>query len=528
MKSLSFIHAFSKVASGTFLSRILGLIREQVFAHLFGASMEADAFFAAFRIPNLLRDLFAEGALSSAFVPVFKQELNKGGKEQAFELAQVSFSVLGLIVMVVSILGAILSPYLVKLIAPGFSDIPGKEQLTGQLSAVMFPFLLLVSLAALVMSILNSLERFGIPALAPALFNIGVIAAAFIICPYMERPIFGMAFGVLLGGLGQLAIQLPDLRKVGFRFKFRPDFKSEGLRRIRKLITPMIGGLAAGRVNIFVNTLVASFLAAGSVSYLTYSYRIMHLPLGIIAVGLGTVALPKASEMAAKNDMAGLRATFYRAIHLCFFLVCPVIAFFIAAGDEIVAVLFQHGKFNAVDTVNTYRALIWFSVGLIGFAGVRVTAPLYYALGDATKPMRYSIVSVVVNLAANALVFIPFLGFAGLALATALGGIVNFGLLAFNLPTRLPGIKLGPAVVMFIRSIVGASVSGFLVYFMSRTDWIISFGESIIGRSEKIAVLGLIAAVAYLLISYAVGNLPRLSEDEPAFIDEEKGESGDV
>jgi putative peptidoglycan lipid II flippase len=212
-----FTKAFSQVASGTFLSRILGLVREQVFAHFFGASLAADAFFAAYRIPNLLRDLFAEGALSSAFVPVFKREMKQGGKDAAFELAQVCFSILTIILGVIVIVGMFLSPYLVKLMAPGFGEIAGKSELTAQLTVFMFPFLLLVALAALVMSILNSFDRFGIPALAPAMFNIGVISAAYLICPYLEQPIFGMAIGVLLGGSGQLVIQLPSLRRIGFQ-----------------------------------------------------------------------------------------------------------------------------------------------------------------------------------------------------------------------------------------------------------------------------------------------------------------------
>ncbi len=512
MRTSSFISAFSKVASGTFLSRILGLIREQVFAHLFGASMEADAFFAAYRIPNLLRDLFAEGALSSAFVPVFKQELKQGGKKQAFELAQVSFSVLGLVVAVVAILGALMSPWLVKLMAPGFSKVIGKTELTADLTALMFPFLLLVALAALIMSILNSLDKFGIPALAPAMFNIGVISAAVIICPYMDRPVFGFAIGVLLGGLGQMAIQLPPLWKAGFRFKFRPEFRNEGLLRIGKLITPMIGGLAAGRINIFVNTLMASLLATGSVSYLTYAYRIMHLPLGIIAVGLGTVALPKSSALAAENDIEGVKKTFYRAIHLCFFLTFPVIAFFVAAGDQIVALLFEHGKFTAIDTHNTYRALIWFSIGLVGFAGVRVTAPIYYALKDAVSPMKYSIVSVVVNLLANGLVFVPALNFSGLALATAIGGIVNFFLLLFNLPSRLAGLKLFPVVLMSIRSFLASALVLLMVFFMNRLEWFMNFPTDLIGRISKLSLLGITAGVGYLLLSFALNNIPKIKD----------------
>lgn len=502
--------AFSRVASGTFLSRVLGLVREQVFAHLFGASLAADAFFAAYRIPNLLRDLFAEGALSSAFVPVFKRELKEGGKDAAFELAQVCFSVLTIILGVIIIAGMFLSPYLVKMMAPGFGDVAGKSELTAQLTTVMFPFLLLIALAALVMSILNSFDRFGVPALAPAIFNIGVISAAYFICPYLERPIFGMAVGVLLGGFGQLAIQWPSLRRIGFRFRFLPRFRHDGLARIGKLITPMIGGLAAGRINIFVNTLLASFMAAGSVAYLTYAYRVMHLPLGIIAVALGTVALPKASALAADDDTEGLASMFYRAIHLCFFLVLPVASFFVVCGDEVIGLLFEHGRFNQGDTVNTYQALIWFSVGLIGFAGVRVTAPIYYALKDAVRPMKYSIIAVVVNLAAN-FIFIPFLGFAGLALATGLGGLVNFALLLYSLPRLVETIQLGIPAKYFVRSIISAAFSGFIIYIIKESEWFFSLGTDFVGRIEKMAILLGAAAIVYLLISFVLKNIPHLS-----------------
>ncbi len=476
--------------------------------------MAADAFFAAFRIPNLLRDLFAEGALSSAFVPVFKRELNspEGGKEGAFYLAQICFSIVTLVVGLIVVVGALFSPFLVKLITPGFSEVAGKLELTGQLTAIMFPFLLLVALAALAMSILNSFDRFGVAALAPAMFNVGVITAAFLICPLLERPIFGIAIGVLLGGVGQLAIQIPTLLKLGFRFKFRPVLKNDRLKEIGKLIGPMIGGLAAGRVNIFVNTVLASMMATGSVSYLTYSYRIMHLPLGMIAVALGTVALPKASRHAAENDLSGIDRTFYRAIQLCFFLVIPVAAFFITAGDLVVALLFQHGQFVEADTFYTSRALIMFSIGLIGFAGVRVTAPIYYALKDSIRPMRFSIISIAVNLAAN-FALIPFWGFVGLAAATALGGLVNFGLLLVNLPKRVETIRLGPVLKIFIKSLLAGTLSGFAVYLGRSQSWIIAISDTLGGRISKLAILMAIATLCYLAISYSLNNIPSMTDN---------------
>lgn len=508
-----FTKAFSQVATGTFLSRVMGLVREQVFAHFFGATLAADAFFAAYRIPNLLRDLFAEGALSSAFVPVFKQRLQTSDRGEAFELAQVCFSVLTLVVSVVCAAGILLSPLLVKVMAPGFGAIAGKAELTAQLTAYMFPFLLLIAWAALAMSILNSLDRYAIPALSPALYNAGVIAAVYLICPYLERPILGMAAGVLLGGLGQFLIQVPGLYRQGFRFRFMADFWHPGLRQIARLMTPMIGGLAASRLNIFINTLLASLLSAGSVSYLTYSYRIMHLPLGMIAVALGTVALPKASAQAAQNDVDGVAATFYRAAQLCFFLVIPTAVFFIVAGREVVALLFEHGRFTADDTFGTYLALAWYSLGLIGFAGVRITAPIFYAFQDATLPMRFSLVSVVVNLAAN-FALVPILGFSGLAAATSLGGLVNFALLLWWLPRRVPQIKILPTMAMFIRSSIAGMAMGILLYLVRVSQWLASFGQSFSGRLLVILILLSVAGIGYLLISFALGNIPRLRDKQ--------------
>jgi len=503
-----FTKAFSQVASGTFISRVLGLVREQVFAHLFGATMAADAFFAAFRIPNLLRDLFAEGALSSAFVPVFKQEMKEKGDASAFELASVCFTVLTIVLAVITIVGAAVSPYLVDLVAPGFGGIAGKAELTTRLTVMMFPFLLLVALAALAMSILNSFDKFSVAALAPAMFNVGGIGAAYLICPYLKEPINGMAYGVLLGGLGQFIVQIPGMYRLGFRFRFRPDFKNLGLKRIGKLMTPMVGGLAASRVNILVNPFLASYLSAGAVSYLTYSYRIMHLPLGMIAVALGTVALPKASSQAVDGDQAGLANTFYRSTQLCFFLVFPVAAFFVACGDDVVALLFQHGHFLAEDTAETYRCLVWYGIGLIGFAGVRVTAPVFYALKNASRPMRYSITAVVVNLLAN-FAMVPFMGAGGLAAATSLGGIINYYLLVAYLPKLVPSVQLSKVWSMFIRSTLASAMIAVALLFISHAAWFEAIGSHFWGRLIRMTVLLVVGTIGYILISIPLRNLPR-------------------
>jgi putative peptidoglycan lipid II flippase len=345
------------VSSATFLSRILGLVREQVFAYLFGAGFATDAFIAAFRIPNLLRDLFAEGALSSAFIPVFTDHVTNQGSEKAWELANLVLNLLLITLCAIVILGIVFSPYIVQLIAPGFGDEPGKQELTTHLSRIMFPFLLLVALAALVMGILNTFRRFGVPALAPTMFNLGMIAGGIFLSPYFDPPIVGMALGVLLGGFGQLAIQLPVLRKMGFKYRFRINLRHPGVKRILFLMTPATLGLASTQVNIFVNTLIASLLPQGSVSYLNYSFRLMQFPIGVFGVAVATVTFPIISAYAAKKEMGEVVSTFSSSLKLVFFLAIPSAVFLAVASKPVISVLFQHGRFTYLDTLATSQAL---------------------------------------------------------------------------------------------------------------------------------------------------------------------------
>ncbi len=454
----SMVSSAGKVASATAFSRVLGLIREQVVAVLFGAGMLTDCFVAAFRIPNLLRDLFAEGALSSAFVPVFKEQLVKRDKMDAFRLANVTISVLLLVVGLAVSLGIIFSPQLVYISAKGFTSNPEKFDLTVNLTRLMFVYLLLVSVSAVLMGILNSTGRFGIPALSPALFNLGMILTPVLLYEYFNAPIYTLALGVIIGGMGQLVFQLPSMHRIGFRFRLIFDFYDDGLKRIIKLIAPMMLGLSASRINILINTLLASFLIEGSISYLNFAYRLMHFPLGVFAVALGTVALPRASEDVARGDHPALTRTFAEAFGLNMFLVIPSAAFLAVFGKDVVKLIFQYGAFDATDTLNTARALFYYSFGLIGFAGVRVVAPVYYALGDSKRPMLYSILAVAVNIGLN-FALIPFLNFAGLAAATGAAGLANMGLLLANLKRKIPGLSFKPVLYQSIKTIAASGIA---------------------------------------------------------------------
>lgn len=434
------------VSLATLVSRIAGLVREQVFAVMFGAGLAVDSFVAAFRIPNLLRDLFAEGALSSAFVPTFTDDLTKSGKDAAWRTANIVINTIILVIGIIVIIGILASPALVKVIAPGFGKIPGKWQLTTQLTQIMFPFLLFISLAAVAMGMLNSLHRFAVPAFAPVMLNLGMILAGFLISPFLAQPMHGMAIGAVLGAIGQFAIQIPALRKEGFRYRFILDFRDPGLRKILFLMTPAILGLASTQINIFVNTQIASFLPQGSVSYLSYSYRLLYFPLGVFGVAIATVSLPAFSKLISTGDNQGALASFYSALRLIFFLSIPSTVFLCVAGQPVVSVLYQYGRFKYSDTVSTASALLFYCLGLFAFAAIRVTVSLFYSLKDAKTPVKISVLAVIFNIITNLLLMRP-LSFRGLALAASLSGALNFSLLL-----RALNKKIGPLNFRFLRS----------------------------------------------------------------------------
>ena len=460
------------VSSATLLSRIFGLVREQVFAYLFGAGLYTDAFVAAFRIPNLLRDLFAEGVMATAFVPVFIDSLTNQGKEEAFHLANLVINALLVILSIVILLGIIFSPALVRLITPGFDKIPGKIELTTLLAQIMFPFLLLVSVAAVCMGMLNSFGHFSTPALAPTMFNLGTILAGFLICPFFDPPIIGMAIGTLLGGMGQLFIQLPALRRRGFHYKPVFNLHHPGVKKILILMTPAIFGVASTQINIFISTNLASLLPEGSVSYLNYSYRLMYLPLGVFGVAVATVNLPLVSSLVAQKKMDEVRATFASSLKLVLFLIIPSTIFLMTASQPIISVLYQHGKFTFFDTVATSKALLFYSLGLFGFATMRVTAPVFYALNEVKTPVMISATAVVVNIILNFILMHP-LGYNGLALATSIAGIVNCSLLLWKIDKKIgpldkKDIGRNTFKILLASLIMGGAV--FLIQFLFPLD----------------------------------------------------------
>src|SRR5437867_1404372 len=429
-------------------------------ATLFGAGFATDAFNVAFRIPNLLRDLFAEGAMSSAFVPTFTETQSQGGDAAAWALGRQLLITLLLVLLLVSLAGELLAPWLVTLFAPGFASVPGKIDLTVLLTRVMLPFLPAVALAAAVMGMLNARGEFAVPALAPAMLNLIMIVGGVTLVPVCESlglpRILAMAIGVLLGGLAQLGVQLPSLHAQGFRFRFEWPTRHPGVLRVARLMAPATVGLAATQLNLLVSTLIASLLEQGSVSWLWCAFRLMQLPIGVFGVALATVSLPALARAAVAEDMLSLKTTLSATLRLVFLLTVPAAVWLAVCSRPVIALLYQHGRFANRDTIATAGALMAYCVGLPAFAAVGVFTRTFYALADTRTPVRASFVSVVVNIVLNLLFMKPF-GHVGLALATSLTSMVNLAQLALALRKRV-GLLEGRRMLRTTLRVAAASI----------------------------------------------------------------------
>ncbi len=426
------------IGLATFASRILGFIRDMVLARLFGATAAADAFFVAYRIPNLLRELFAEGSMSSAFIPVFTEYHMLRAKQDAWELASAVFTTLLTIVTAITLLGILAAPSIVWLLAPGFHGNPDKLLMTTLLTRIMFPYLLFISLAALAMGILNSLRAFAAPAFSPVFFNIFIIGCALFLSPVFPEPILGVAIGVVAGGAAQFAMQLPGLALRGMVFGWRFQPWHPGVKRIGALMVPSLLGLSVTQINITVSTILASFFAGGP-TYLFYGMRLIQFPLGIFGVALATAILPTLSEQAARGALDELRGTLAFGLRMILFIILPAMLGLILLRQPIVHLFFEHGSFTAADTVATATAVLCYAVGLWAFAGVRIIVAAFYSLQDTVTPALVAAMAVLANLAFS-IVLMDRLESAGLALATALASMMNVSILVVVLNRRLGGM----------------------------------------------------------------------------------------
>jgi len=426
------------IGAATFSSRVLGFVRDMVLARLFGATAAADAFFVAYRVPNLLRELFAEGSMSAAFIPVFTEYHARRTKQETWELASAMFTTLLTILTGVTVVGMLLAPGIVWLLAPGFHEDPAKLTLTTLLTRIMFPYLLFISLAALAMGVLNSVRAFAAPAFSPVLFNVCIITFALLLSPLMEQPIFAVALGVVVGGLAQFLMQLPGMRRRGLLFGWRFQPGHPGVRRVGRLIVPSLLGMSVTQVNITVSTILASFFAGGP-TYLFYGMRLIQFPLGIFGVALATAILPTLSAQASRGALDELRATLGFGLRMILFIIFPAMMGLILLRHPIVHLFFEHGTFVAADTAATATAVLCYAVGLWAFAGVRIIVAAFYSMQDTRTPAWSAAGAVLANILLS-FIFMISLQHAGLALATALAAMLNVATLVLVLNRRLGGV----------------------------------------------------------------------------------------
>lgn len=481
----------------TLISRILGLVRDSVVAYFFGTKAAADAFYVAFRIPNLLRRLLAEGSLTMAFVPVFTEYL-KQSREEGRKVADIVFTYLSMLLALITIIGVIFAPQIVKVIAYGFDASTYKYTLTVYLTRIMFPYIFLVSLMAFAMGVLNTLKIFGAPAASPILLNLGIIAGAAVLSRFFAEPTAGLAVGVIIGGVAQLALQVPWLSREGMIPRLNFDWRHPALKRIGLIMLPSIYGGAVYQINVLVITLLASFLPHGSVSYLWYADRVNEFPLGLFAVAVATATLPTLSDHAAENDHQAFKDTLNYSLRIAWTESIPAMAGIILLAEPIVRLLFQRGEFTSASTIGTVSALRAFAVGIPFITGVRNIVPAFYAMKDPKTPVLSATVALTANAVLSLILMKPLLH-TGLALSMAIASGANFFMLIYIFRKRMGLMGARKLVASTIRTSV-ASV-GIIIVCAGARYGLNFFGE--IGQGAlavQLCSVILISILIYLLI----------------------------
>ena len=454
------IKAAGVIGTATLMSRVLGFVRDAMIAWLLGAGFSSDAFIAAFRIPNLLRRLLAEGSLSSAFIPVLTEYIVHNDRNEALAMARSAFRLLGIVLLVVTAVGILLSPGIVRVIAPGFNA--DKISLTVALTRLMFPYLLCVGLMSLCMSILNVFGHFAAPALAPLVLNLAIIGSILFIAPVMTPPVIGLALGVLIGGILQFIMQLPSLIRNGFYFWQKAKWVHPALKKVGITILPITIGSAVYQINIVIGTLLGSTLSEGSVTYLYFADRLVQFPLGIFAMAVSTAVLPSLSRQAAAQDYEGLKQTFTQALKLVFFMAMPAMVGLIVLREPIVVLLFQRGEFDAVSARLTIEAVLYYSLGLGAFSAIRIVTAVFFALRDARTPVFIAILSIFANIILGMILMQP-MAHGGLALATSLASMINLALLGYRLKARLGALGWRSIIKSGIKALLCSVVMGIAV-----------------------------------------------------------------
>jgi putative peptidoglycan lipid II flippase len=492
------------IGAATLLSRILGFVRDAVIAWYFGASPATDAFIAAFRIPNLLRRLFGEGSLSSAFVPVFTDCLIQQGRNEALRFARSAIWFLSAILIIIVVLGILFAPLLARIIAPGFTDTPDRLGLTILLTRVMFPYIFFIGLVALCMGILNVLGHFAAPALAPVLLNLSMIAAVFFISPHLKETILGLAIGVVIGGFVQLTLQLPFVVQKGLKFWRRAVLIHPELKRVGKMMVPVMLGGAVYQLNILIGTLLGSLLNAGSVSYLYFADRLVQFPLGIFAIATATALLPSLARQASAKDIAAVKDTFAYAFKLILFITIPAMFGLIILRMPIITLLFQRGEFDAQATRLTADALLYYAIGLWAFSSVRIVVSTFFAMQDTGTPVKMAVISVITNAALGIGLMKP-LAHGGLALATSLASMLNLGLLLTALSAKLGSLGWANIAHSAVKTLVSSVVMGIAVWGVSKA-LIPADNPGVFTLSIGLMISIAVGLIAFVAASYLIKN----------------------
>ena len=506
------------VGSATMASRVLGLLRDVVLANLVGATSNADAFFVAFKIPNFLRRLFAEGAFAQAFIPVLTETREQGGLEAVRALVDRVTGVLGGVLILLTTVTILAAPLVALVFAPGFASDVSKLSLTADLIRITFPYLFLISMTGFAGGILNSYGRFGVPAFTPVLLNLSLIAAALFLAPALKEPVYALAIGVMIAGLLQLLFQIPSLYRLDLVPRPRWDTQHPGVRRILTLMIPALFGVSVSQINLLLDTVLASLLPAGSVSWLYYSDRLTELPLGIFAIAVATVILPNLSSQRARAEAVGkdpaFTATLHWALSLIVLIALPATAALLLLAKPILTTLFQYGAFGPGDVDKATWSLRAYALGLTAFMLIKVLAPGYYARQDMKTPVRIGIIAMVANMVMNPMLIFPLmwifdLGHVGLALATSLAAWLNAGLLYRGL--RREGLLLGASRDRLFRTIriVLAIVAmlGALWLCLPASDW---WQNAVaLHRALAMAVMVIVGGLAYVATLLCLGIRPR-------------------
>lgn len=470
---MNLLRALATVSSMTLLSRILGFVRDFFIARAFGAGAATDAFFVAFRLPNLLRRMFAEGAFSQAFVPILGEYRNRRGTDDTRALIDRVATLLALIVTGVTLLGILGAPWLIYISAPGFAADAEKFDLTVMLTRITFPYILFMSLVAMAGGVLNTFSRFAIPAFTPVLLNLSFIGMSLFAAPFFDPPVLALAWAVFIGGVLQLALQVPALMRIGMLPRIRLDLQDPGVRRVFKLMLPAILGVSVSQISLLINTIFASFLESGSVSWLYYADRLMEFPAGLLGVALGTILLPSLSRSHADGNTGEFSGLLDWGLRLTLMLTLPAALALALLATPLVATLFHHGQFTAHDVLQTRNALVAYSVGLTGLILVKVLAPGFYSRQDIRTPVKIALGVLVLTQLMN-LAFIKPLAHAGLALSIGLASLVNAALLYRGL-RRIGAYLPAPGWAAFwLKIMIALAVMGGVLYVSADLagDWL--------------------------------------------------------